>query len=36
MEGGRILEQGPPAALLADPGSAYSRLHRAHFFQAET
>jgi ATP-binding cassette subfamily B protein len=36
MEGGRILEQGPPAALLADPDSAYSRLHRAHFFQAET
>ncbi|HXB97121.1 MAG TPA: ATP-binding cassette domain-containing protein, partial [bacterium] len=34
MERGRILERGAPAALLADPASAYSRLHQAHFFQA--
>jgi len=35
MEGGRILEQGPPSTLLADPASAYSRLHRAHYFRGE-
>lgn len=31
MEHGRVIEIGPPAKLLADPESAYSRLHRAHF-----
>ncbi len=35
MERGRVLESGAPDALLADPESAYSRLHRAHYFRAD-
>lgn len=31
LEGGRLIEQGEPARLLADPGSHYARLHRSHF-----
>jgi ABC-type multidrug transport system fused ATPase/permease subunit len=33
LEAGRIVEQGPPQDLLADPESRYSRLHRSHFTQ---
>ncbi len=31
MEAGRLVEEGAPATLLADPGSRYSALHRSHF-----
>jgi ABC-type multidrug transport system fused ATPase/permease subunit len=31
LEAGRLVEQGPPAELLAEEGSFYARLHRSHF-----
>ena len=36
LEAGRLIEEGGPASLLADPESHYSRLHRSHFSPGES
>jgi ABC-type multidrug transport system fused ATPase/permease subunit len=35
LEAGRLVEEGPPSQLLAQPESRYARLHRSHFSPGE-